>query len=79
LLKGKSLAHSAPELGGGTAAGILAIAVIMCVALFPFFAFKEIRRVYGDVEFNSLVFKGRDVPNGRLAAQVDRTTAKEPA
>jgi hypothetical protein len=79
LLKGKSLAHSAPELGGGTAAGILAIAVIMCVALIPFFAFKEIRRVYGDAEFDSLVFKGRDVPNGRLAAQVDRTTAKEPA
>jgi len=76
LLKGKSLAHSAPELGGGTAAEILAIAVIMCVALIPFFA---LRRVYGDAEFDSLVFRGRGVPNGRLAAQVDRTTAKEPA
>jgi hypothetical protein len=76
LLKGKSLAQSAPELGGGTPAGILAIAVIMCVALIPFFAFKEIRRVYGGAEFDSLVFKGRDVPRGSL---VDRTVAKEPA
>jgi hypothetical protein len=57
LLKGKSLAQSAPELGGGTPAGILAIAVIMCVALIPFFAFKEIRRVYGGAEFDSLVFR----------------------
>jgi hypothetical protein len=57
LLKGKSLAQSAPELGGGTPAGILAIAVIMCVALIPFFTFKEIRRVYGGAEFDSLVFR----------------------
>ncbi|HAH64094.1 MAG TPA: hypothetical protein DCL72_01140, partial [Rhizobiales bacterium] len=47
LLKGESLAQSAPELGGGTPAGIAAIALIMCVALIPFFAFKELRRVYG--------------------------------
>ena len=68
LLRGKSLAQSAPELGGGTPAGILATAVIMCVALIPFFAFKEIRRVYGGAEFDSLVFKGSDVSNGRLTA-----------
>jgi hypothetical protein len=68
LVSGKSLAQSAPDLGGGTPAGILAIAVIMCVALVPFFAFQEIRRVYGGAEFDSLVFKGSDVPNGRLTA-----------
>ena len=50
LLKGESLAQSAPELGGGTPAGIAAIALIMCVALIPFFAFKELRRVYGGAE-----------------------------
>jgi hypothetical protein len=76
LLKGKSLAQSAPELGGGTPAGILAIVVIMCMALIPFFAFKEMRRVYGGAEFDSLVFKGRDVSRGRL---VDLTAVKEPA
>lgn len=57
LLKGQNLAQSAPELGGGTLAGILAIAVIMWVALIPYFAFKEIRRVYGGREFDSLVFR----------------------
>jgi len=58
LLKGKSLGQSTPELGGGTLGGILAIAVIMCVALIPFFAFKEIRRVYGGPQFDSLFFQG---------------------
>jgi hypothetical protein len=43
LIRGKSLAESRPDLGGGTLAGIAAIAVIMCVALVLFFAFKEIR------------------------------------
>ena len=68
VLKGESLAQSVPDLGGGTPAGLLAVTVIMCVALIPFFAFKELRRVYGGAEFDSLVFKGSDVPNGRLTA-----------
>ena len=62
LLRGKSLAQSAPELGGGTPAGILAIVVIMSVALIPFFAFKEIRRVSGGHEFDSLVFGASSSP-----------------
>jgi hypothetical protein len=68
LLKGESLAQSAPELGGGTPAGIAAIALIMCVALIPFFAFKELRRVYGGAEFDSLVFKGRAAPSAKKPA-----------
>jgi hypothetical protein len=68
LLKGESLAQSAPELGGGTPAGIAAIALIMCVALIPFFAFKELRRVYGGAEFDSLVFKGRAAPSAEKPA-----------
>ena len=59
LLKGESLAQARPNLGGGTLAGIAAVAVIMCVALIPFFAFKEIRRSLGNSAFNSLLFKGR--------------------
>jgi hypothetical protein len=58
VLKGESLAQSVPDLGGGTPAGLLAVTVIMCVALIPFFAFKELRRVYGGAAFDSLVFKG---------------------
>lgn len=68
VLKGESLAQSVPDLGGGTAAGFLAVAVIMCVALIPFFAFKELRRVYGGAAFDSLVFKGSDVPSVRKQA-----------
>ncbi|HBR26353.1 MAG TPA: hypothetical protein DD732_04860 [Rhizobiales bacterium] len=68
LLKGESLAQSAPELGGETPAGIAAIALIMCVALIPFFAFKELRRVYGGAEFDSLVFKGRAAPSAKKPA-----------
>jgi hypothetical protein len=69
LLKGKSLVQSVPDLGGGTPAGFLAVAVIMSVALIPFFAFKEIRRVYGGAAFDSLVFKARgDAPSGKKPA-----------
>ncbi len=59
LLKGHSLAQSMPELGGGTLAGLAAVAVVMCAALIPFFAFKEIRRSYGEAAFDSLLFKRR--------------------
>jgi hypothetical protein len=59
LLRGHSLAESRPELGGGTLAGLAAVAVIMCVALVPFFAFKEIRRSLGGTAFDSLIFKQR--------------------
>ena len=59
LLRGESLAESRPHLGGGTLAGLLAVAVIMCVALIPFFAFKELRHVYGGPEFDTLLFKKR--------------------
>jgi hypothetical protein len=59
LLRGKSLSESMPDLGGGTLAGLLAVAVIMSVALIPFFAFKEIRRAYGGAAFDSLLFKKR--------------------
>ena len=45
------------HLGGGTLAGIAAIAVIMCVTLVPFFAFKEIRRAYGGAGFDALIFR----------------------
>ena len=59
LIRGKSLAEARPDLGGGTLAGIAAVAVIMCVALIPFFAFKELRRAYGGAAFDSLIFKTR--------------------
>jgi hypothetical protein len=68
VVKGKSLAQGVPDLGGGTPAGFLAVAVIMCVALIPFFAFKELRRVYGGAAFDSLVFKGVEAPSAKKPA-----------
>jgi hypothetical protein len=59
LLKGESLTQAKPDLGGGTLAGTAAVAVIMVVALTPFFALKEIRRAYGGAAFDSLIFKSR--------------------
>ena len=59
LLRGESLAQARPDLGGGTPAGIAAVAVIMIVALIPFFALKEIRRSLGNSAFDSLLFKRR--------------------
>jgi len=56
---GKSLAESVPAIGGGTIGGWLAVATVMCVALIPFFAFREMTRVIGRPQFYALCFTGR--------------------
>ena len=52
---GKSVAESVPLIGGGGLIGVLSIGAIMCVALVPFFAFREIARVVGAAEFRALM------------------------
>ncbi|PYM07278.1 MAG: hypothetical protein DMF15_11275 [Verrucomicrobia bacterium] len=47
LWKGKAIAESIPRIGGGSPAGIVIAALIMTVALIPFFAFREVSRVLG--------------------------------
>jgi hypothetical protein len=59
LWHGKSLAESVPAIGGGTIAGWLAVALIMCVSLVPFFAFREMTRAIGRPQFYALCFTGR--------------------
>ena len=59
LWHGKSLVESVPAIGGGSIGGWLAVAVIMCVALIPFFAFREMTRVIGRPQFYALCFTGR--------------------
>jgi hypothetical protein len=59
LWHGKSLAESFPVIGGGTIGGWLAAALIMCIALIPFFAFREMTRVIGRPQFYALCFTGR--------------------
>lgn len=55
LYHGKSAAESFPQVGGGGLVGIVTIGAILCVALVPFFAFREIARVIGAAEFRALM------------------------
>ena len=52
---GKSVAESFPQIGGGGVVGTLCVAGLLCIALVPFFAFREIARVMGEFEFRSLM------------------------
>lgn len=55
-LGGKGFAASVPHIGGGTLLGGLSIWFIFCVALLPFFAFKEIERAVGPDMVRKLLF-----------------------
>ena len=48
LFKGLTIGQSIPSIGGGSASGVIFVAIILAVALTPFFAFREIRRVLGE-------------------------------
>jgi hypothetical protein len=68
LWKGKSLAESMPQIGGGSPAEIIVVALILAVALVPFFAFRELSRVFGRGVLGALLLKGpvpRNAPNRR--------------
>jgi hypothetical protein len=56
MFHGSSAAQAIPKIGGGTIGGIAAVTTIMCVALIPFFAFRELSRVFGDAELRDLLF-----------------------
>jgi hypothetical protein len=55
MFHGKTAAESFPEIGGGGIVGVLTVGAIMCVALVPFFSFREIARVVGEAEFRTLM------------------------
>jgi len=55
-LGGKGFAASVPHVGGGTLLGGLSIWFIFCVALLPFFGFKEIERAVGPGMVRKLLF-----------------------
>lgn len=58
LFKSQSVATSVPVIGGGGLAGLITVAVILFVALIPFFAFREVSRALGSDRLNALLFKG---------------------
>jgi hypothetical protein len=55
LFRGKTMAESFPEIGGGGVVGVLTTGAIMCVALVPFFSFREIARAIGEAEFRAMM------------------------
>ena len=55
LFHGMVIAESFPKVGGGGLAGVLTVGGILCIALVPFFAFREIARAIGEAEFRSLM------------------------
>lgn len=59
LIEGKTFDASIPVVGGGGIAGVLCVAVIMFVALIPFFAFRELSRALGPERLNAILFRTR--------------------
>ncbi|HZJ11074.1 MAG TPA: DUF4339 domain-containing protein [Methyloceanibacter sp.] len=55
LFHGKSVAESFPHVGNGGLVGVVTVGAILCIALVPFFGFREIARVIGKAEFRSLM------------------------
>ena len=56
VVRGKTVAQSIPDIGGGSPSGVFFVAIILSVGLIPFFAFREIGRVIGKHELRSLIF-----------------------
>ena len=48
LFRGTSFSESMAVLAGGSWKGLLSLTVVLFVVLIPFFAFGELRRVFGD-------------------------------
>jgi hypothetical protein len=56
VIRGNGMAESMPRIGGGSAIGLVAVAIVMFAALVPFFAFREVGRAVGPAAFRSLIF-----------------------
>ena len=59
--RGKRVAESIPTIGDGTLQATIMTAIILFVALIPFFAFLELEQAIGPKELHSLLF-GRKAP-----------------
>ena len=57
LWKGKTLADSFPKFGGGSLGELIVVALILAVALIPFFAFRELSRALGRGVLGALLMK----------------------
>jgi hypothetical protein len=71
LYHGKGAAESFPQIGGGGPLGALCVAALLCIALVPFFAFREIARVVGEAEFRTLMIGPPKSALGRTPIPAD--------
>ena len=56
LIHGQSVQASIPVIGGGGAVGLLCVAVILFVALIPYFAVKKLNLALGPDRLKALLF-----------------------
>jgi hypothetical protein len=61
LYHGKAFSESISTIGGGTLKGILTLMALLGVLLIPFFAFIELRSVFGEATLRKLFFTSRDL------------------
>jgi hypothetical protein len=59
--KGKTIAESIPKIGDGSPAEVVTAALIIAVALIPFFAFRELGRVLGKGVLTALFLHARAI------------------
>jgi len=62
LYHGETASKSIADLGGGTLNGILTLVAILAVLLVPFFAFTELRDVFGKERLTKLFFSASHLP-----------------
>jgi hypothetical protein len=63
LFHGKSAELSIAEIAGGTLNGIIAMTAILAVLLVPFFAFTELRDIFGKEKLAGLFFTSGRLPS----------------
>jgi hypothetical protein len=56
LIHGKTIADSLPGIGGGGLLGLLSVAVILFVALIPFFGLRNLSFAMGDGRLYAMIF-----------------------
>ena len=56
VIQGESLQASIPAIGGGGYIGLASVALILFIALIPFFAFRNIGRELGAGRLNTMLF-----------------------
>jgi len=62
-IHGRSFHEAISNLGGGTLQGILILTVLLSIMLIPFFAFTELRRVFGADRLVGVFFRPRRLLN----------------